>query len=150
MGAIRLIIVLALLLLNFVGALFLETRMAQYYNLELVLMIIGLIVMAGILLGLVFEARWAWPLSTIFFAASLANSVFLYFNVRSFLVFSGLLLFNLLGLVLSVVSIKEEDDFSEETTDSMPAELVDNEEPKSVVYKSDSEEETAPKKKKRK
>ncbi|MEM4263443.1 MAG: hypothetical protein QW666_00925 [Candidatus Woesearchaeota archaeon] len=149
MGAIRLIIVLVLLLLNFIGAIFLETRMTQYFHLELVLMILGFILMAGILLGLVFEARWAWPLSTIFFAASLANAVFLYFNVKSFLVFSGLLFFNLIGLVLSVVSIKEEDDFSEETADSTPAEVVENEEPKSVVYKSDSEE-AAPKKKKKK
>ena len=149
MGALRLIIVLVLLLFNFIGALFLETRMTQYFSLELVLMILGFIVMAGILLGLVFEARWAWPLSTIFFAASLANAVFLYFNVRSFLVFSGLLFFNLLGLVLSVISIKEEDDFSAETTDALPADIADDE-PKSVVYPSASEEAEEPKKKKRK
>ena len=149
MGAIRLIIVMVLLLFDFLGALFLEARMANYYTLELVLVVLGLIIAAGILLGLLFEARWAWPLSTIFFAASLANAVFLYFNVRSFLVFSGLLFFNLLGLVLSVISIKEDDDFSAETTDALPADLNDDE-PKSVVYPSASEEAEEPKKKKRK
>lgn len=149
MGALRLIIVMVLLLFNFLGALFLEARMASYYTLELVLVVLGLIIAAGILLGLLFEARWTWPLSTIFFAASLANAVFLYFNVRSFLVFSGLLFFNLLGLVLSVISIKEDDDFSAETTDALPADLNDDE-PKSVVYPSASEEAEEPKKKKRK
>lgn len=148
MGAIRLIIVMVLLLFSFIGALFLEARMANYFTLELVLVVLGLIIAAGMLLGLLFEARWAWPLSTIFFAASLANAVFLYFNVRSFLVFSGLLFFNLLGLVLSVISIKEDDDFSAETTDALPADIADDE-PKSVVYPS-SEEAEEPKKKKRK
>lgn len=146
MGAIKFITIVLLLMMNFAGAMFLETRMQSSYTLELVFILIGLMLAAGLLLGMIFDAGWAWPFGAIFFAASLANAVFLYFNVRSFLVFSGLLFFNLLGLVISVISIKEED-FSSETTDAIPEEVHSEKysEPEPTVeYKEE------PKKKKKK
>lgn len=135
MGIVRILTILFALFMNFVGAIYLETRMTNNFTLELVLIVIGILVSIIMLLGLAFESKWSWPLATIIFSASLANSVFLYFSVNTFLVFGGLLFFNLLGLVISVVSIPEKDDFDSETSDSFPVDSYD-EEPKSVVYKS--------------
>ena len=132
MGIVRLLIILILLLLNFLAAIYLETRMANNYALELFLIVLGLIIAAIMLIGIIFDTKWAWALTTIFFAASLANAVFLYISVRSFLVFAGLLFVNLLGLLVAVVSIREDADFMAETS-HFPLDTYE-EEPE-VVYR---------------
>ena len=131
MGTIRLITISILLLLNFLAAIYLETKMHNNFGLEIFLIILGVIVSLVVIFGMSFGTRWAWPLATILFSASLANAVFLYLSVKGFLVFSGMLFVCLLGLLISVVSIREDDDFMSETSD-LPVETYE-EEPE-IVY----------------
>ena len=119
MGAFRVFVILMLLALNFVGAVFLETKMANFFSLELIIIIIGFVITLIAIAGLAFETSWAWPLTTILFAAALANTLFLYFNIHAILTFAGMTLFNTMGLLISIVSIKEPEDF---TSDSAPLE----------------------------
>jgi len=147
MGIARTIIIIMLLFLNFLGAIFLETKLKANFTLELVFIVIGLIFALGIILGLGLELKWGWPLATIAFSLYLANTLFLYMHVKAFLTFALMLFFNTMGLLISVVSIKEEDDFTEE---NYPVETYDFDEPHSVVYnvKPKSAKKTKKKKKK--
>ena len=146
MGIIRTIAIIVLLFLNFLGAIFLETKLTTYFTLELVFIVIGLIRALGMILGLGLELNWGWPLATIAFSLYLANAVFLYVHTKSFLVFALMLFFNTIGLLISVISIREEDDFTEE---DLPLEPYDfDEEPHSVVYGTSTKKKSKKKKKK--
>ena len=132
MGIARTIAILLLIFFNFLGAIFLETKLKTNFTLELVLIVIGLIIAFGVILGLGLELKWGWPLAAIMFSLYLANTVFLYCNIKAFLTFGLLLFCNTIGLLISVVSIQEEDDFVEE---SYPVEKYGfDEEPHSVAY----------------
>jgi hypothetical protein len=147
MGIVRTITIIALLFLNFLGAIYLETKLSTYFTLELVFIVIGLILALGLILGLGLELNWGWPLSTIAFSLYLANTVFLYVLTRSFLVFALMLFFNTIALLMSVISIKE-DDFTEE---DYPLETYDfDDEPHSIVYEAKTTKKTKKKSKKKK
>jgi hypothetical protein len=132
MGLARTIAILLLIFLNFLGVLFLETKLKTNFTLELVFIVIGLIIAFGVILGLGLKLKWGWPLAAIMFSLYLANTVFLYWNIKAFLTFGLLLFFNTIGLLIAVVSIQEDDDFVEE---SYPVETYDfDEEPHSIAY----------------
>jgi hypothetical protein len=101
------LMVLALFIVNFVGTIFLETKMPQYFTLELVIIIVGILLSVISLVGIAAEARWAWPFSTILFSLLLANSVFLYVNVPAIITFLGLLVVNIFGLLVAIISIED-------------------------------------------
>ncbi len=148
MGIVRTIAIIVLLFLNFLGAIFLETKLTTYFTLELVFIVIGLILALGMMLGLGLELKWGWPLATIAFSLYLANTVFLYVHTKSFLVFALMLFFNTIGLLISVISIREDDDFTEE---DLPLEPYDfDKEPHSIVYDTKTEKKTTRKKPKKK
>ncbi len=107
MSAGRLFTVLAVLVLSFIGTLFLESKMEQYFTLELVIIVVGILLSIIALVGVASESRWAWPFSTILFALLLANAVFLYVNVGAFVTFVLLLLVNIFGMLVSVLSIED-------------------------------------------
>jgi len=148
MGLIRTITIILLIFLNFLGAMFIETKLQTNFTLELVFIVVGLILAFGVIIGIGLNLRWAWPMATIMFALFLANAVFLYLNQHAFLTFALMMFFNTIGLLISVVSIEEEDDFTEE---NYPIETYDfDEEPHSFVYDVKAETKKAPKKKKKK
>ena len=149
MGIARTVAVIILLSLNFLGAIFLETKLKTNFTLELVFIVIGLIIAFGVILGLGLELKWAWPLSTIMFSLYLANTVFLYMNQKAFMTFGLMLFFNTIGLLVSVISIGEDDDFTEE---DYPLETYDfdKDEPHSIVYDTKASKSTAKKKSKKK
>jgi hypothetical protein len=148
MGIIRTITIIALLFLNFLGAIYLETKLSTYFTLELVFIVIGLILALGLILGLGLELKWGWPITTIAFSLYLANTVFLYVLTRSFLVFALMLFFNTIGLLMSVISIKEDDDFTEEDQSLETYDFDD--EPHSLVYDTKTTKKTSKKKSKKK
>jgi hypothetical protein len=107
MSAGRLWTVLVLLVLTFIGAIFMESRMPQYAALELVIIVVGILLSIIALIGIASESRWAWPYATILFSLSLANILFLYLNVPAIGTFLVLLAVNIFGLMLSILSIED-------------------------------------------
>ena len=80
------------------GALYLESGLAEYFVLELFIILILVISAAGILYGLALEKDWAWASVSVFFIASLANCIFVYIfagNTTPFVVLSAI---NILGV----------------------------------------------------
>lgn len=122
--------VLAILALNILGAIFLETKMTALFAAELAIILIAIILSAIVLIGIATETKWAWPVATLFFALSLANLVFLLLATRAFGTFAFLLLVNVVGLLVSVLSIKEADEFEE----PVPLETYSPETEQEVVY----------------
>ena len=133
--------IFAILVLNILGALFLEMKMTAF-TAELVIIVIALILSMIALIGIGTEADWGWSFSTIFFALSLANIVYLLISTRAFGTFTVLLLIYVIGLLVSVLSIKEREEFAAE---AVPLEKYEPE--PEVIYETKRKK---PSKKKRK
>jgi len=99
------------LVLNFILAILLESKLKTNYTFELVVIVIGILLSIAMLLGMSFEANWSWPLATILFSLFLANSIYLYVFTSAFVAFTALVLVNTLGLLTSVLSIPTYDDY---------------------------------------
>lgn len=95
-----------LLILNLVGTLRLKNRMPQLVELELLVLIIGLLLWLITLLGLYFHKRWAWNWNTVLFSLSLVNLLFLYVLTGSSLTFVFVLGVNLFGLITSIIGLE--------------------------------------------
>ncbi len=98
-------VIVILLGLSLFTALLLEANMGALAAVELVLMLIGLIATAAIIFGFWIEEAWPYTLSIIFFAASLANTVWLFTSTKIFLVFAFGLLVNVAGMVMCMVNM---------------------------------------------
>lgn len=123
MGAIKMLFALGLLVLNFIGALFLLTKAGGIpFYLEIVYLLVAIFATLIFLAGLVFEARWAWPLATILFAVNLANAVCLYIIIGAILTFVLLILINSIGILASMLSINDE---KEDVDLGVPEKLVE-------------------------
>jgi len=102
MGAFMAIILLGL---NLFAALLLETKMPKYYGWEILFIcIIGLVTFA-VLFGLWIDEPWAYPLSSILFALSIANVVWLFHITDTFTTSAFALLINIAGLVICLANI---------------------------------------------
>ncbi len=137
MGAIKILFVLGLLILNFIGSIFLLTKLAGGvpFYLEILYILFALLVSLIILLGAAFDAKWAWPLATILFAVNLANSVCLYLVIGALLTFVLMVLFNAVGVLTAVFSINDDEDDDFEPV-SEPVETYEAEpEPKKKTKK---------------
>jgi len=109
MGSIKMLFTLGLLVLNFIGALFLLTKTSGIpFYLEIVYLLVAIFATLIFLAGLVFEAKWAWPLATILFAVNLANAVCLYILIGAILTFVLLVLINSIGILAAMLSINDE------------------------------------------
>lgn len=106
-------VITILLGLSFFTALMLESHMGTNFAIELVLIFIGTILMAGIIFGFWIEEPWAYPLTTILFAAALINTAWLFFSTNAFLTFAFGLLVNVAGLVMCLVGMERPMDFQE-------------------------------------
>lgn len=107
MGMGRMFTVLAVLVLSFVGAIFLESKMEQYAALELAVIVVGILLAVIALIGISSDSRWAWPFATILFSLLLANLLFLHVNVGAFLTFVLLLIVNVFGMLIAILSIED-------------------------------------------
>ena len=117
-----------LMFLVLLGTLWLERGLHSWVRLEVILIGLGWLFAVIILLGISFEARWAWPLATIFFSVAIANALLLYGKHGIFLTFSGILFFSLVGLLLSIANlpVKERDPEAEEVHADTSANMPDN------------------------
>lgn len=132
MGAIKVLFALFLLMLNFIGAIFLFTKLAGGIPvyLEIIYIILALCVSFIYLLGAGFDAKWSGPVGLILFALNMANAVCLYLLIGAFLTFVLLILINAFGILLGLFSISDEDDDDFEPV-SEPVETYDVNEKKS-------------------
>ncbi|MBD3361780.1 hypothetical protein GF358_03230 [Candidatus Woesearchaeota archaeon] len=112
MGAIKAVFAFGLLILNFIGALFLFTKLAGGIPvyLEILYVLAALLVSLVYLLGTGFDAKWAGPIGLILFAVNMANAVCLYLLIGAFLTFVLLILVNAMGILLSLFSLNDEED----------------------------------------
>lgn len=127
MGTIKVIIAFGLLILNFIGALFLFTKLAGGipFYLEILYVLIALCVSLVYLLGVAFDAKWSGPIGLILFAVNMANAVCLYLLIGAFLTFVLLVLVNALGILLALFSLSDEDDDDDFEPVSEPVETYD-------------------------
>lgn len=130
MGIGKILTILIILVINFILMIFLETKLEKFFVLELVIIVVGILLALILLAGLAAKAKWAWPFATIFFSLSLANTIFLFWNIKAWISFLLLLFFNTFGLLMSAVS-EEETDEDWEPEISEPVETF---EPKQVEY----------------
>ena len=103
----RLLTLLSIFVLNFIGTLFIESKLEQFFKLELAIVMVGILLAIIALVGIAAEARWAWPFGTILFSLFLANTIFLYANVPAIITFLGLLFVNVIGLMIAILSIED-------------------------------------------
>ncbi|MBW2969791.1 hypothetical protein KY309_01665 [Candidatus Woesearchaeota archaeon] len=103
---IKFIVTIILLGLSLLTALVLESYLKTGYAVQLVLILIGIILTAGIIFGLWIELEWAYPFTMLFFALALADMVWMFAETKAFLPFAFGLLVNVAGLVLCIASIE--------------------------------------------
>ncbi len=106
MEGMKVFITIILVALSLFTALILESRMTNGAILQLFVILAGAIFTAAILFGLWIEEPWAYPLAMVFFAASMANLVWLFSSTKVFLTFAFGLLVNVAGLVMALTSIE--------------------------------------------
>lgn len=102
------IVTILLIGLSLFTALILETKMSTHYTAELVIILIGLIFLAGVIFGLWIDAEWAYPLASVMFAVGLANLIWLFSATGAFLPFAFGLIVNVAGLVMCIVGTTSE------------------------------------------
>ena len=107
MENMKIFVSVILLGLSLLTALLLESQMGAQYITELVLILIGIIITAGILFGLWIEEPWAYTLATIVFAAGLINLIWIYSATKNTLMFSFGILVNVAGLVMCLASVRQ-------------------------------------------
>ncbi len=137
MGSGRLFTLLGVFVLSFIGTIFLESKMDEYFTLELVIIVVGILLAITALIGIAADARWAWPFSTILFALLLANAIFLFVNIGAFVTFVLLLIVNIFGLLVAVLSIQDISAAiqSSQLPEAPQLETYATEEPAHVTYK---------------
>lgn len=139
MGTGRLLTILGVLVLNFIGTIFLETKLQSYAPLELVIIVVAILLSILALIGIASESRWAWPFTTILFSLLLANAVFLQVNIGAFITFVLLLLVNIFGLLIAVLSIEDVGDavagWTPDASEDMPLETYAAAAEPKVTYK---------------
>ncbi len=124
----RLIATLILLVLNIAAAIFLQTKLIDYYTLEAVFIILLIIIGVILLVGIGVKAGWIWPVTTLYFSASLANLLFLFLSTNAIITFILAVFVNLVGMMIAVLSITK----SVESEGATPVETYNVETPKEV------------------
>ncbi len=152
MGFGRLLVIMAVLVLNLVGMIFLETKMSEYAVLELVIIVVAILLSILALIGIAAESRWSWAFTTILFSLLLANCVFLFATVGAFVTFVLMIVVNIFGLLVSVLSIGDVSPSVESTApqsqDNIPPVETYTEPAPQVAYKQMSVKKRGRKKKK--
>ena len=90
------------------------------FYLEIVYMLVMIFATLIFLAGVVFEAKWAWPLATIMFALNLANTVCLYLVIGAIITFVLMIIVNAIGILAAMLSINDEvEDINSEIPDKL-------------------------------
>lgn len=112
MGTIKVLFMFCLLILNFIGALFLFTKLTGGfpYYLEIIYVLVAVLVSLIYLIGAGLDTGWSGALGSILFSANLANAVCLYLMIGAFFTFVFLIMFNSLGLLIAMFSASNDDD----------------------------------------
>lgn len=84
------------------GALYLETGLANYFVLELFVILLLTITASGILYGIAAEKDWAWPTLAAFFLLALVNCTLIYLEARNTTPFVITSFVNLAGFAVGV------------------------------------------------
>ena len=139
MGAIRTIIIYALIILNAAVAIYMEMYMTSFYRIEMAVILFGLLASLILMISLAVDAEWSWPFSVIFFSAAIANNAFEFSVSKRYLAFLLVVLVNLFGFLISILSIasKEPDFESSESLENSPEnspQLQEVEQPKVETY----------------
>jgi len=130
MGGFRIVITYALILLNILGALYAEAHLTALAGLELSIIALGTLFSFILMIALAVETRWSWSIGLIYFSFALANTIFLFAITRYTLPFLTAAFLNLLGFIISAVSMVAD----EENTESIDAPPVETyEEPSQPV-----------------
>ncbi|OYT32765.1 hypothetical protein DRJ22_00850 [Candidatus Woesearchaeota archaeon] len=137
----RVLAIVILMGLNLATALMLESKVGAFYWVELLLILVAMGVIGVQFLAMWLEAEWSYPLATILFSLSLVNLLWLYSSVSWFKVFAAGVVFNLLGIIISSVGVKKEDEQELET--------YDDEEPEEDIEEYEEEKPKRGRKKKR-
>jgi len=108
------------LIVTLLGTLWLEQTLSRYVALELALIAVLVLVGLVMLFGAATNSGWAWPLSVLFFAVSVANISLIYWVAQeAFLQYVVLLGWITLALIFSATRIG-----SEQTTVNQHGEQV--------------------------
>lgn len=100
------VITCILLGLSLMTALLLESQIGSGVKYQLIFILVGILLSAGVLVGFMSQSSWAYPLAILMFVLSLANVLWLFAATRSLLGFAFGILVNVIGLVLCLVSIE--------------------------------------------
>lgn len=141
MGAIRTVIIYALIVLNVTAAVYMEMRMASWYRLEMVVILFGMLASLILMIALAVDAEWSWPFSVLYFSTAIANSAFEFAVSKRYLVFLLVILVNLFGFLISILSLvdRKQEDVESEMTETQqeapPVETYDVSRPTVTVEK---------------
>lgn len=140
MGAIRTIIIYALIVFNTAAAVYMETHMVSWYRLEMVAILFGMLASLILMIALAVDAEWGWPFSVLYFSAAIANNAFEFAVSKRYLAFLLVVLVNLFGFLISILSIvdkkqEEEPEVTETPQEMPPVETYDVSQPTVTVEK---------------
>ncbi len=106
MGLPGFVFTFVFLLLNLALASRLKGRLTQLAEVELFLMVVGLLLWLVVLAGVHFHKRWAWVWNILLFSLSLGNVVWLYTILGGSLTFVLALGVNTFGLLASIIGLE--------------------------------------------
>lgn len=106
MGVAGFITGFILIILNLVFSLRLEKRMAFGNDLALIILTIVLLLSIIGLIGVYKNKRWAWPSMLILFALNTANQIWQYSVVGGSMTLWSGILFNIFGVLISLLGIE--------------------------------------------
>ena len=134
MGSLRMITIYALILLNVLGALYVETHLNMLAGLEIFVVAAGVVCSFILMIALAVETKWSWSMGIIYFSLALANNTFLFALTRHSLAFLSAIFLNLLGFIISAVSLVDTEENGNENTHSFPPiETYEEEQPTQSV-----------------
>ena len=105
-NAVTNIVITLLLGLSLLAALLLQTNMKDFYDLQLVIIFIGIIVGGAILYNFWEEDKQAYTISTIFFAVAILDLIWLFAATRSITTSIFSLIVNIGGIALCFVRLQ--------------------------------------------
>ena len=95
-----------LISLSLVSALILETQLTNWAALEIIIILFASLFVTTLLFGLWLDEPWAKPLGMVYFSLMIANLLWMFAFVKTFIPFVFGILVNVSGIVLAIASIE--------------------------------------------
>lgn len=129
MGDSKFITILVLFFLNFFWMIKLIFGFyGLFLRLELLLFLAMLFLSIIALAGIYSDGNWAWALASIIFAVNLINLAYIYFRTARLFLFTGVILVNIIGFIMSVTNIKSREEEEYDKYEGKVKKGVDKEE----------------------